>query len=668
MPGAFDSTLRVISKAWGRNQSGYVFFPWIDREEQARAGTRRAGYHEGPAFKWPQEKAKILQHLEDHQHHDLYWCPSMFETRYRHIESAMDEHALWADLDEVDPRKLTEYEPTIAWETSPGRYQALWVIGSGDLQGASWPGNENQRMTYYIGADPSGWDTTQLLRIPGWANHKLDYRDKSGKPPQGKLLWSSGRTYLADDFNDLPKAKNIVADPSGLMDVIEDKVSAIDRMELLAEVRLKLPSHIREYLSAKESSGDRSDVSWQISRSLADVGCTVDEIIAILRPTPWNKFAGRHDEFHRLIIEAQKAIAARPAEIEEALEEERTPKPPVNRLAAVLKDAKPPRWLVQDILTVGGVGFIAGEPKTYKSWCGLDLALSVATGADFLGHFRVKQKGPVLYIQEEDSTSMLKNRAMKVWSGKSVDKVKVEDGSIYWYPPEMEQEFDPDINAYVQEGFTISDPGWQEWLDQTLEEGMDGEPYVLVVIDTLMMVMGEVDENRSAEMTRKVFRPLKMLMRKHGCALQVVHHMSKGNPKFQMRGGQRLLGSVANHAWSEDSMFLSLGRLGKVKVSTESKSASTDDFTIEGLHRSKVWEPVIVTGSVEDAPTDRNPRPKTSGAVEALRSLGPGIHTTKEISELAGISTGGVIKALNRNESASRVDNGWTWNYNGGTK
>lgn len=658
MPGEFDKTLRTISRAWGKTQSGYAFFPWIDRDEQAAAGTRRAGYHEGPAFFWPTDRDKILAHMEQHQDHDLYWCPSLFETKARLIETAMDEHALWADLDEADPRKIGEYEPTVAWETSPGRYQALWILSSGDIQGASWPGNENQRLTYYIGADPSGWDTTQLLRIPGWKNHKLEYRDAKGTPPQGKILWDRGRTYLPDDFSELPAARNIIADPTGLIDVIEDKVSSIDRLELLGKIKLKLPSHIREYLTAKEATGDRSEVSWQISRSLADIGCTVDEIIAILQPTPWNKFSGRHDEFHRLIIEAQKAIAARPEEVLETLEEERTPKPPATRLSLVLKDAKPPTWLIQDILTVGGVGFIAGEPKTYKSWVGLDMALSIATGADFLGHFKVKEKGPVLYIQEEDSAGMLKNRAMKVWQGKTVDSMKMEGGEIYWYPPEIEQEFDPDVNAYVQNGFTITDEGWQEWLDETLEAGMDGEPYKLVTIDTLMMVMGEVDENRSAEMTRKVFRPLKMLMRKHGCALQVVHHMNKGNPKFATRGGQRLLGSVANHAWSEDSLYLQLARLGKVRVTRESKSASSDDFVIDGLHKSKSWEPVIVLRDVEDAQAERAPSQKSSSALDALKTLGPGVHTTREIADQAGVTTSAVHRQLKRH-NVRQVDGGW---------
>ena len=131
----------------------------------------------------------------------------MFEQPRRQLELAMDEHCLWADLDEVDPTQLEEYPPTIAWETSPGRYQALWLT-QGDIQGASWPGRENQCLTYHIGADPSGWDTTQLLRIPGWKNHKPEYKEKYGDYPEGKLLWQRGRVYLQDEFNDLPEFEN----------------------------------------------------------------------------------------------------------------------------------------------------------------------------------------------------------------------------------------------------------------------------------------------------------------------------------------------------------------------------------------------------------------------------------------------------------------------------
>src|SRR5688572_7807154 len=139
-----ERQLQIISKAWGRNQKGYCFFPWISGEPTDKR-ERIQSFRNGPAFWWPRDKQKILAHMTEHVDDDLYWCPSLFEVPKRQTEHAMDEHALWADLDVVDPHTLkgTQYEPTIAWETSPGRYQALWVLAAGDIQGASWPGQEN---------------------------------------------------------------------------------------------------------------------------------------------------------------------------------------------------------------------------------------------------------------------------------------------------------------------------------------------------------------------------------------------------------------------------------------------------------------------------------------------------------------------------------------------
>lgn len=599
--------LSIISRAWGRKQDDtyYCFFPWLNREEQREAGTRRAGFHEGPAFKWPEDRAKIIKHMVDHTHHDLYWCPSLFEEGRRATELATDEKALWADLDEVDPRTLDDYPPTVAWETSPGRYQALWILNSGDMQGASWPGNENQKLTYYIGADQSGWDTTQLLRIPGWENHKYEYR-KNDKIPQGKLLWSNGRTYLPDDFTDLPEVEGALK-TSQVTEVIASQVEAIDRTKVLARVRLKITKRTRDLLSAREAVGDRSSVLWEMERSLADAGCSIEEIVAVVRSTVWNKHEGRSDELRQLITEAMKAISAVPKEVNDKILEEEGPKAKPERMALVLLGLKRKDWLVKDILTQGGVGFIAGEPKSHKSWVALDLGLSVSTGARFLGHFDVLDPGPVLYIQEEDSGFMVKDRAKKIWRGKHIDRVVMDNGQIFWNPAETEGDFDPDINLYLEQGVTISEGHWQEWLDETLEAGMLSsltnltEPYRLLMIDTLMMVAGDVEENRAQEMTTKIFRPLKQLARKHNCAIQVVHHMKKGGEQAQ-RGGQRLLGSVANHAWSEDSMYLTHGKTDLLQLDTESKSYMPETYRIGGVRNDKFrgWTPSVATQQYVD--------------------------------------------------------------------
>lgn len=665
-----EKQLAIISRAWGRSAKGYVFFPWIDREKQRDTGNRRDGYNEGPAFKWPRDKAKILDHLREHSHHDVYWCPMTFEYPQRRADVAGDEHALWADLDEVNPEHLTEYPPTIAWETSPGRYQALWLVATGDLQGASWPGNENQRMTYMIGADPSGWDTTQLLRIPGWPNHKLEYRGPNDSPVRGSLLWDRGRTYQVDDFVDLPEVQGALP-ASALTEALADEIAAVDRHDVIARVKLKLTKKARELLAAREVMGDRSSNLWYLMRCLADVGCTVSEIVAVVRPTPWNKHEGRTDEIKVLISEATKAIAKRDPDKEETVEEDRSPKPKPGRLFDVLRNTKPPRWLVEGILTEGGCGFIAGEPKSFKSWFGLDLAMSVATGGLFLDHFRVLRPGPVLYIQEEDGPTILKDRAAKVWAGRHVDKMRLHNGELIWAPAEKQELEDPDIMGYIQQGVVISDPGWQEWLDDTLEEGMDGTPYALMIIDTLMMTAGEVDENRAQEMTTKIFKPLKVLARKHNVALIVIHHMKKGDSRgAPQRGGQRLLGSVANHAWAEDSLYLARKFNGDVVMTTESKSAPEQNFKVTGLRDSKVWEPMLVTTAAQE---EREPRkrkdqgesaPKQSGkrripdAAETLRALPPSAegHSIRAYADARGLEYQQARRHLMRAAEAGTVE------------
>lgn len=661
-----ESKLRLISKAWGRRQKGYCFFPWIDREQQRLTGSRRAGYHEGPdpkdpSFKWPEDREKILNHMLAHEDHDLYWCPSLFEYPWRREDVAMDEHCLWADLDAIDPITIEDYPPTIAWESSPGRYQALWLATNGDFQGASWPGNENQRLTYYIGADRSGWDTTQLLRVPGWFNHKPEY-ESEGKYPKGKLLWSNGPEYIPGDFSDLPPVNGM--ESGTVTDALEDEIESIDRHKVLARVKLKLTRRVRDLLSAREAQAHlRSDALWEMERSLADAGCSVAEIVAIVRETVWNKYTERADEMKRLILEASKAIAAKPDGVDEVREEEEIDREPPRRFGELLRNVKRPVFLVENLLTEGSVGFIAGEPKCYKSWFGLDLALSIATGADFLGHFRVINPGPILYIQEEDPLPTLKIRSAKVWQNKATDKLVLRPSAdfpeIEWLPPERDAEFDPDINAYVQKGLVLSDEAWQLWLDETLAKGMDDEPYRLMIIDTLMMTAGEVDENRSQEMTTKIFKPLKTLARKHNVAIRLVHHMGKGE---RARAGQRLLGSVANHAWSEDSLYLS--RAGNdIKMELESKTAPGNQWRITDLG-NRQWTPQVNPWRSSDDDSGKSSSSNGRSHTENARTKSPVIKaleemnrqaTVAELAKLTGITKPQVWRTLRRAEDSSKV-------------
>ena len=94
---------------------------------------------------------------------DVYFAPVNFRGPRRQ-ENAKAIDWVWADLDFVHPDKL-KIRPTIAWQSSPGRYQALWKLS--ELVPADDAAECGKRMAYAEGADKGGWDVTQVLRIPG---------------------------------------------------------------------------------------------------------------------------------------------------------------------------------------------------------------------------------------------------------------------------------------------------------------------------------------------------------------------------------------------------------------------------------------------------------------------------------------------------------------------
>ena len=67
---------------------------------------------------------------------------------------------------------------------------------------------------------------------------------------------------------------------------------------------------------------------------------------------------------------------------------------PVTRVGELKSQEDACRWLVQDLWGASSVGVIGGAPKCAKTWLGLDLALSVASGTACLDRYAVPEPGP----------------------------------------------------------------------------------------------------------------------------------------------------------------------------------------------------------------------------------------------------------------------------------
>ena len=570
MPNAID----LLSLAWSGHQ-GFVFLSVRDPSKAKKDND----YWRDLTFKWPANKYEVAEALDKAKSSkkDVYWCPNVFSEPYRDRDAVTDMSTLYADLDEVNPRDLPKHlKPTAAWQTSPGRWQALWQLDR--AIDSETQGQLNQRLTYALGADKGGWDITQVLRTPETHNHK--YPDD----PEVKLLWLNGHTLnpvkLVDD---LPEIEAIEIDRSAIKKVPDQAV-------VLRKYGKKVTVHAKKLIKARRAKvGTRSEVLWELECLLAEAGMKADEIVGVVQPTVWNKFDGRRDEIRQLSSEARKAIehvgsVTAKADVNGQDSEVDTLEEVVDveplSWGAFDAEHEPVRWMVADLWGEGEVGFISGHPKSYKSWLAIDLAISVATGSRFLGTF-ASHKHNVLLIQEEDPKPIMQERLAMVGAAKGLLGAEQNgDGTFdMWY------ELPNNLYIISNQGFTIN----EDWLDQ-LEAWITARDIKLVILDPLMMMGEDVDEFKAFEVMSQILKPLKRLRARTQTAIVVVHHHTKGAGQG---GAKDMYGSVALWAWEEAALHLNVTGVGKITAERFSKHALLPPISIDIGEIKDKWIPHV---------------------------------------------------------------------------
>lgn len=643
MSSTKSTNFDILARIWGDNR-GYVWTPWIEAESWVRP--RGPKYYEGRAWRWPDQADDIREHIEAHADDDQYFTPGVFSSPRRVTQHAIPVPWLWADLDPVDPRSTPGFTPTIAWETSPGRYQCVWEMPY-PKEGATEHGGPNHKLTNYLGADPSGWDATQLLRIPGAAHTKHGEHT-------GKLLWSDGPRLHWKQLAELPEIPTR-DDDAAMQALSEDAIRGVDRAAVWARVRPIVSSHTRELMALRDAGGlDRSEALWSVERDLADAGCSVLEIVALVMGTALDKYAGRGDHLRRLSIEASRAVSERPAE---SLEGGALPDGApmwASDLASI--NVPRPRWLIDGIWTRGGCGFVSGAPKSYKSWLSLDMAVSIAAGQPLLGTHRVVSPGPVLYLQEEDSLATVVDRLEAIVDGRAPKShwggvLSADRGTVTWEPG-----LGMPIDIQAHTGVVLSDPRWMAWLSERVRT----YEYRAVVIDTLTTTVGDVDLDKAVDLQTRVLRPLREIAQTYDCAVIIVHHSRKNTQGG--RRGSNMLGSVALHGWVDCALYLDRDEeSGVISVSPEGKNDPAEGWSmaVPRIYRNwvtgdrEVWAPETVDGTSEE------PSLRVAGSkiAEIVRSMG-GTANAEALRSVVGRGFSRQIAAALSNGLVQEVSQG----------
>ena len=99
---------------------------------------------------------------------------------------------------------------------------------------------------------------------------------------------------------------------------------------------------------------------------------------------------------------------------------------PIVRVGEIRSEESAERWLVEELWGASLVGVIGGAPKCAKTWLGLDMTLSVATGTACLGEYAVPEPRPVLVYLAEDALPVVRERVEGMARHRGLDLAGVE--------------------------------------------------------------------------------------------------------------------------------------------------------------------------------------------------------------------------------------------------
>ena len=586
---------------------------WVDLP--AKVGEYWVPYH----IEWPadlQVSRRIDASLRDGE--SLYFSVAQFANRGRDIADVLPIAWLWADLDEVHPSTAASlgYMPTLAIESSPGRYQALWKL-SRELK-PKVVERLNRALTYALGADKGGWDLTQVLRLPGTRNFKPEYIKRWGEAPRVRIMHYSPELIYDPDHVWKSLRKHVP----------KEELAGVVKAQL---PRKPIPRAAKQLLFAGEDEvveGERHAQLWRLNSLLAEAGLTPEEIFDLVKDTPWNKWRtdGIHSWRARLEADIRKAhtrvnrraalerkdkrrkkdakrkvdknsatrdqhrgrdeptdVSASDAE-DDSLEDDgehggidRLPFVSYSSFMAMAMDE--PKWLIRDIWTAESHGVIGGEPKTSKTTIALAAGLSVASGMPFLGKYDVGSPGSVLMVQEENAPWMVQDRLRKLAaeygliSRRDVHVREAEPGGLGSTVIDVDLPSDVPMRLLNNYGFDLSVEEHRDMLEAEVDELRPR----LLILDPMYLIFGAINANQMGEV-QPFLKWIIQLRFTYGCAVMLVHHMSKkteGNGG--RRAGQRLMGSGTLHGFTDSALYTS--RLEddrpdwtKVEIETEFRS------------------------------------------------------------------------------------------------
>jgi AAA domain-containing protein len=314
---------------------------------------------------------------------------------------------------------------------------------------------------------------------------------------------------------------------------------------------------------------------------------------------------------------------------------------PVVRVGEIKCEESTQRWLVEGLWGARSVGVIGGAPKCAKTWLGLDMALSVATGTACLGKYAVPESGPVLVYLAEDALLVVRERIEGIPArrdrGLDVANVAIHVITV----PVLRLDGDPDRAR--------------------LWETTRGLRPKLLLLDPLVRLHG-IDENNAGEVAQ-LLAYFRWLQRQLDLSVLLVHHTRK-SAAGGVAAGQGLRGSSDIHAFGDSNLYLRRSREHLILSSEHRAAPAAASVSLELVVANPQTIHLEVIGELRDGSAKLAIDGKQRSLEErVLDLLGQGATVTRaKLRDSLGVKNerlGEALEVLERTGRLRRTPAGW---------
>jgi hypothetical protein len=262
------------------DNSGFLFIGWRNDEGEL---------NQFKHIKYPESLDTALKVIELHKDEDVYFSPMLYSVPRRKKSTVSVTPVAYADTDLFDPTKFL-IAPTLNVESSEGHTHSYWVLDRGDYgredvsrisRAIALTHDERDAAGNKIGVDPSGWDLTQLLRVPGTMNTK-------NTPAQPTFVRDfNGEVYSLEQIANAYDPENVAAVDihvaSSIPSVIPDPMSVLPRVASIRKLN-------NLYTKEPEHDQDWSDTLYLFVSEMLREGFTPAEILSVGWNAACNKY------------------------------------------------------------------------------------------------------------------------------------------------------------------------------------------------------------------------------------------------------------------------------------------------------------------------------------------------------------------------------------------